>query len=122
MGGTMMNSHNCASALPPANSAGPMLRAGLTDTPVTGMNTMWIITSDRPMARPAAWVMPAREVEPRMTTRKTKVPTSSAITAMRVMRDGTHEDPLRLIETFVDVASYPGMPAIIIHGERDAFV
>jgi poly(hydroxyalkanoate) depolymerase family esterase len=47
---------------------------------------------------------------------------SSAMTAMRVMRGGSREDPLRLIETSVDVASHPGMPAIIVHGELDAFV
>jgi poly(hydroxyalkanoate) depolymerase family esterase len=49
-------------------------------------------------------------------------PTRSAMTAMRVMRDGSREDPLRLIETAVDVASHPGMPAIIVHGEFDPVV
>lgn len=47
---------------------------------------------------------------------------SSTMTAMRVMHAGSREDPLRLIETSVDVASYPGMPAIIVHGELDAVV
>ncbi|MGC3028003.1 PHB depolymerase family esterase [Burkholderia sp. DN3021] len=48
--------------------------------------------------------------------------TSSAMTAMRVMRNGSREDPLRLIEASVDVSSYPGMPAIIVHGELDVVV
>ncbi|MGY4724278.1 extracellular catalytic domain type 1 short-chain-length polyhydroxyalkanoate depolymerase [Burkholderia pyrrocinia] len=48
--------------------------------------------------------------------------TSSAMSAMRVMRNGSREDPLRLIEASVDVSSYPGMPAIIVHGELDAVV
>ena len=46
----------------------------------------------------------------------------SAVTAMRVMRAGSSENPLRLIERSVDVASHPGMPAIIVHGEFDAVV
>lgn len=47
---------------------------------------------------------------------------NSAMSAMRVMRGGSREDPLHLIEKFVDVARYPGMPAIIVHGELDAVV
>ena len=51
--GATINSHNCESATPPSNNAGPMLRAGLTDVPVMGMQTMWMSTSDKPMANPA---------------------------------------------------------------------
>jgi len=47
---------------------------------------------------------------------------SSAMTAMQVMRRGSREDPLHLVDTSVDVARYPGMPAIIVHGELDAVV
>jgi poly(hydroxyalkanoate) depolymerase family esterase len=47
---------------------------------------------------------------------------SSTASAMRVMRSGSREDPLQVIERSVDVASYPGMPAMIIHGELDAVV
>ncbi|MFX1676415.1 PHB depolymerase family esterase [Paraburkholderia sp. A2WS-5] len=47
---------------------------------------------------------------------------NSAMTAMRVMRDGSREDPLRLLEAAVDLAHHPGMPAIIVHGELDAVV
>ena len=34
MNGPMMNTHNSLKALPPSNTAGAMLRAGLTDVPV----------------------------------------------------------------------------------------
>lgn len=34
MKGPTMNTHNWLSALPPSNTAGAMLRAGLTDVPV----------------------------------------------------------------------------------------
>jgi poly(hydroxyalkanoate) depolymerase family esterase len=46
----------------------------------------------------------------------------SAMSAMRVMRDGSREDPLRLIEAAVDVAAHPGMPALVVHGQLDAVV
>jgi len=35
--GASQNNHNCPSAQPPTNKAGPVLRAGLTDVFVTGM-------------------------------------------------------------------------------------
>ncbi|MCM2550815.1 extracellular catalytic domain type 1 short-chain-length polyhydroxyalkanoate depolymerase [Burkholderia glumae] len=47
---------------------------------------------------------------------------NSALSAMRVMRDGSREEPLRLIDTAVEVADHPGMPALVIHGELDAVV
>jgi poly(hydroxyalkanoate) depolymerase family esterase len=46
----------------------------------------------------------------------------STLSAMRIMRNGSHDDPLRLIEASVDLSRYPGMPAIIVHGELDAVV
>ncbi|HEY1608711.1 MAG TPA: PHB depolymerase family esterase [Paraburkholderia sp.] len=46
----------------------------------------------------------------------------STVTAMRVMRGGSHEDPLHLIGASVDIDTYPGMPAIVVHGELDAVV
>ena len=51
--GATMNSHSCSSAHPPTNSAGPMLRAGLTDVFVIGMPTRWISVSTRPIGMPA---------------------------------------------------------------------
>ncbi len=46
----------------------------------------------------------------------------SGMTAMDVMRRGVRRDPIALIDAIVDVARYPGMPAIIVHGEADRVV
>ncbi|RDU95086.1 extracellular catalytic domain type 1 short-chain-length polyhydroxyalkanoate depolymerase [Trinickia dinghuensis] len=46
----------------------------------------------------------------------------SGITAMDVMRRGVRHDPVALIDAMVDVAGYPGMPAIIMHGDADRVV
>jgi poly(hydroxyalkanoate) depolymerase family esterase len=46
----------------------------------------------------------------------------SAIGAMDVMRRGSRNDPVALIDAAVDVAKYPGMPAVIVHGELDSVV
>ncbi|HEY3598187.1 MAG TPA: PHB depolymerase family esterase [Paraburkholderia sp.] len=46
----------------------------------------------------------------------------SGITAMDVMRRGTHHDPVALVDRAVDVDAYPGMPAIIVQGETDRVV
>ena len=48
--GARMNSHSWRIASPPANSAGPIERAGFTDVLSTGMLTRWIRVSARPMA------------------------------------------------------------------------
>ncbi|SAK96192.1 PHB depolymerase family esterase [Caballeronia fortuita] len=47
---------------------------------------------------------------------------NSAIGAMDVMRRGSRSDPVALIDAAVDVRAYPGMPAIIVHGELDSVV
>jgi poly(hydroxyalkanoate) depolymerase family esterase len=47
---------------------------------------------------------------------------SSAVGAMDVMRRGSRKDSVALIDAAVDVAQYPGMPAIIMHGELDSVV
>jgi len=47
---------------------------------------------------------------------------NSAIGAMDAMRRGSRSDPVGLIDAAVDVADYPGMPAIIVHGELDSVV
>jgi poly(hydroxyalkanoate) depolymerase family esterase len=47
---------------------------------------------------------------------------SSAIGAMDVMRRGSRSNPVALIEASVDVRNYPGMPAVIVHGELDSIV
>jgi poly(hydroxyalkanoate) depolymerase family esterase len=46
----------------------------------------------------------------------------SGIAAMDVMRRGMRNDPVMLIDDAVDVADYPGMPAIILHGDADHVV
>ena len=46
----------------------------------------------------------------------------SGMTAMDVMRRGVRRDPVALVDAMVDTASYPGMPAIIVHGEADHVV
>ena len=50
--GATMKSHSCAKASPQTNTAGPKLRAGLTDVPVTGIPTMCITARAIPMAKP----------------------------------------------------------------------
>ncbi|QGZ66492.1 extracellular catalytic domain type 1 short-chain-length polyhydroxyalkanoate depolymerase [Paraburkholderia acidisoli] len=47
---------------------------------------------------------------------------TSTMSAMHVMRRGTRDDPVQLVDEAVDVAAYPGMPAMIVHGEFDAVV
>ncbi len=46
----------------------------------------------------------------------------SGIVAMDVMRRGTRHDPVELVDEAVDVAAYPGMPAIILQGDGDHVV
>jgi poly(hydroxyalkanoate) depolymerase family esterase len=46
----------------------------------------------------------------------------SAVGAMDVMRRGSRKDPVMLVDAAVDLAGYPGMPAMIVHGELDSVV
>ncbi len=46
----------------------------------------------------------------------------SGITAMDVMRRGVHGDPAALIERWVEIEHYPGMPALIVQGSQDRVV
>src|SRR5436190_24114080 len=64
---------------PPANRAGPVLRAGLTEVLVTGIETKWIRVSARPIGIPAKPVAAPFEVVPMMTKRKKNVSTISVI-------------------------------------------
>ncbi len=54
MSGATMKSHTWLSAVPPTTRAGPRLRAGFTDVPVSGIPMRCTITSPKPMATPAA--------------------------------------------------------------------
>jgi poly(hydroxyalkanoate) depolymerase family esterase len=46
----------------------------------------------------------------------------STMSAVGVMRHGSREDPVGVIDAAIDVAASPGMPAIIVHGEVDSVV
>ncbi len=46
----------------------------------------------------------------------------SGITAMDVMRRGVHRNPAEIADTYAAPGSYPGMPALIVHGDRDVVV
>jgi poly(hydroxyalkanoate) depolymerase family esterase len=47
---------------------------------------------------------------------------NSAINGMNVMRRGSLGNPVALLERMVDLPDYPGMPAILLHGESDNVV
>ncbi|KER70775.1 esterase [Burkholderia cepacia] len=49
-------------------------------------------------------------------------PPSSTLAAMNLMRRGLRDDPIRAVEACADVASYPGMPALVMHGALDTVV
>ncbi len=49
-------------------------------------------------------------------------PPSSTLAAMSLMRRGLRDDPIRAVDACADVASYPGMPALVMHGALDTVV
>ncbi|MCA7966756.1 alpha/beta fold hydrolase [Burkholderia cenocepacia] len=49
-------------------------------------------------------------------------PPSSTMAAMSLMRRGLRDDPVAALDACADVASYPGMPALVIHGALDTVV
>jgi hypothetical protein len=77
--GATQNSQSCASAHPPTNKAGPVLRAGLTEVLVTGMLTRWIITSASPIASGAKPAGALPWVAPMMMNRNIMVITTSVM-------------------------------------------
>src|SRR6266702_3815827 len=77
--GASQNSQSCASAQPPTNRAGPVLRAGFTEVLVTGMLTRWIITSASPMASGAKPAGALPWVTPMMMNRNIMVITTSVM-------------------------------------------
>jgi hypothetical protein len=68
--GTIRNSQTWPSALPPTNTAGPRLRAGLTDSPVTLMNAKCSANRVSPMISPATSSVAVGLVAPRITMMK----------------------------------------------------
>ena len=71
--GAIQNSHSWPTAAVSANSATPVERAGLTDVLVTGIEIRWISVRANPIASGAKPVGAARDVDPRITTRKPAV-------------------------------------------------
>ncbi|HKT64170.1 MAG TPA: alpha/beta fold hydrolase [Burkholderia sp.] len=49
-------------------------------------------------------------------------PPLSTMAAMSVMRRGLRDDPVRVVDTCVDMRAYPGMPALVVHGGLDTVV
>ncbi|WP_179400650.1 extracellular catalytic domain type 1 short-chain-length polyhydroxyalkanoate depolymerase [Burkholderia guangdongensis] len=47
---------------------------------------------------------------------------NSGIAAMDVMRRGARQDPVELVDALVEHGTYPGMPALIVHGDGDHVV
>ena len=76
--GATQKNQSCAIAQPPTNSAGPVERAGFTDVFVIGMLIRWISVSARPIAIGAKPFGARWSVDPRITTRKNAVSTTSA--------------------------------------------
>ena len=75
--GASQNSQSWPIAQAPANSAGPVLRAGLTEVLVTGIEMRWISVNPRPMAIGAKPTGAREWVEPMMMNRNIIVSTSS---------------------------------------------
>ena len=78
--GTTQNIQSWPRYSPPANSAGPVLRAGLTDVLVTGIDTRWMSVSASPIGIPAKPLAAPFEVVPTMMSRKKNVITNSITT------------------------------------------
>src|SRR6266849_9079962 len=76
--GATQNSQSWPMYSPPANRAGPVLRAGLTEVLVTGIDTRWIKVKARPIGMPAKPVAAPFDVVPMMMKRKKKVITTSS--------------------------------------------
>src|SRR3978361_1707039 len=75
--GASQNNQSWPTYSAPANNAGPVLRAGLTEVLVTGIDTRWISVSARPMGIPANPLAAPLDVVPMMMNRKKKLITSS---------------------------------------------
>nr|WP_244099949.1 PHB depolymerase family esterase [Burkholderia anthina] len=49
-------------------------------------------------------------------------PPLSTMAAMSLMRRGLRDDPVQTVDACVDVRTYPGMPALVMHGGLDTVV
>jgi hypothetical protein len=68
-------------AHPPTNTAGPILRAGLTEVLVTGIPTRWMSTSTIPIGIPAKPTGALISVEPYTVNTRKNVNTTSTTNA-----------------------------------------
>ena len=84
MTGASQNSHNWATAQSPTYRATPVLRAGLTEVLVTGMEIRWINVNASPMAMGAKPAGARLSVAPRMISRKNMVITTSDTSAASI--------------------------------------
>src|SRR5712692_1180232 len=75
--GATQNNQSCSRAQPPTKRAGPVLRAGLTEVLVTGIEIRWIKVRPSPIAIGANPAGARRSVAPRMTIKKKNVITTS---------------------------------------------
>jgi hypothetical protein len=73
MSGATQNSYSWQIAQPPANNAGPVLRAGLTKALVTGILTILISVMKKPMAISARLAGARSSMVPGITTRRNRV-------------------------------------------------
>lgn len=79
--GACQNNQSWVMYSPPANRAGPVLRAGFTEVLVTGIETRWMMVSARPMGMPAKPAAAPLEVAPTMMNRNRQVSSSSVVKA-----------------------------------------
>jgi hypothetical protein len=88
-----MNSHTCLSAVPPTMSAGPKLRAGFTEVPVSGMPIRCTTVKVRPITTPAVPALPTGPVTAKMTKTKSAVRMTSAMNAPPALKWTSEEAP-----------------------------
>ena len=77
--GASQNAHSCAGAPSPLKNATPVLRAGFTEVFEIGIEIRWIRVSVSPIDNPAKPCGARSSVEPRITSRKMPVSTTSAM-------------------------------------------
>ena len=110
--GPTINTHNWHKACPPNTKAGPKLRAGLTEVPVSGMPIMCTNVSVKPMTRPAIVAVFWLEVTPKMVSTKTQVKIASTSKAPQAVSPMEEAAPYPLAPN--PVAAIPPKLVILI--------
>src|SRR5215213_5812662 len=100
--------------------AGPVDRAGLTDVFVTGIVIRWISVRQNPIASGANCVGASLLVEPRITIRKKKVVTTSAMNAASAEYEpgepGVASKPFAAKPVFIKAVDViPALPIAIMY-------